>query len=532
MHKGQVAAHRPVVLIVLDGFGVGKDYPGNAVKLAHTPNVDQWNARYPHSEMAASGLDVGLPAGQMGNSEVGHLNLGAGFVVNQWITRLDQAIEDGSFITNATLVAAVDRARAQGTALHLLGLLGNGGVHASDNHLRAIVRLARDRGLDRVFLHPFTDGRDTPPHSGRDFVANLEQFLQELGTGRIATISGRYYAMDRDRRWERINKAYNALVESAGPAAGSAGAALDRAYAAGITDEFLLPTVISEGDRAVAKIQPGDTVIFTNFRNDRARELTRALLDPAFDGFPRPQGPLALQYVTLVEYDPDFANWVDVAFAPHDVTAPLASVLAAHGKTQFHCAETEKYPHVTFFFNGGTETPYEGEERTLIPSPKVATYDLQPAMSAPAVAESVVTALASATYDFIIVNFANPDMVGHTGVLTAAIAACETADRCAGEVVAATLRAGGVALVTADHGNAETMIDEMTGGPFTAHTSNPVPVWFIAPEGHPLRAAALRHGGRLADVAPTILDLLGLDAPAAMTGTSLIADHRASGSAR
>lgn len=531
MQNGRVAARRPIVLIVLDGFGVGKDYPGNAVKLARTPNVERWTARYPYTEMAASGLDVGLPAGQMGNSEVGHLNLGAGFVVNQWITRLDQAIEDGSFFTNDTLVAAVDRARERGAAVHLLGLLGNGGVHASDNHLRAIVKLTHDRGLDRVFLHPFTDGRDTPPESGRGFVADLERYLQALGTGRIATIAGRYYAMDRDRRWERINKAYNALVQGDGPTAASAGEALERSYAAGTTDEFLVPTVVIDGGRAVATIQPGDTVIFTNFRNDRAREFTRALLDPAFDGFTRPRGPLALQYVTLVEYDPAFAHWVQVAFAPHDVTAPLASVLANSGKTQFHCAETEKYPHVTFFFNGGTEAPYEGEERTLIPSPKVATYDLQPEMSADGVAETVVKALDSARYDFIIVNFANPDMVGHTGVLAAAIAACETADRCGGDVVAATLRAGGVALVTADHGNAETMIDEETGGPFTAHTSNPVPVWLIAPEGHPLRTAQLRRGGRLADVAPTILELLGLDAPAAMTGTSLIVDQGPSGSA-
>lgn len=519
------AARRPVVLVILDGFGVGKDYPGNAVLLARTPNVDRWRAQYPYTEMAASGLDVGLPAGQMGNSEVGHLNLGAGFVVNQWITRLDKAVEDGSFFTNEALNAAIAYARDRGTALHLLGLLGNGGVHASDQHLRAVVKLAHDRGLDRVFIHPFTDGRDTAPHSGLAFVTQLEAYLRELGLGRIASISGRYYAMDRDRRWERIHKAYAALVDGAGPTAQSAGEALEAAYGAGITDEFLPPTAIVAEGRPVATIQPGDAVIFTNFRNDRARELTHALLDPAFDGFPRARGPLSLEYVTMVEYDPVFARWAKVAFAPHDVTAPLASVIAGHDLTQFHCAETEKYPHVTFFFNGGAEAPFQGEARTLIPSPKVATYDLQPEMSGPEVALAVVKALESHKYDFAIVNFANPDMVGHTGVLSAAIAACETVDSCAGDVVAATLRAGGVALVTADHGNAEVMIDELTGGPFTAHTTSPVPVWLIAPEDDPLRHASLRPGGRLADVAPTLLGLLRLPAPAAMTGTSLIIEH-------
>lgn len=528
MNGGDLGVHRPVVLVILDGFGVGKDYPGNAVKLARTPNVDRWRESYPYTEMAASGLDVGLPAGQMGNSEVGHLNLGAGFVVNQWITRLDQAVENGSFFTNEALNGAVTHARDRCTALHVLGLLGNGGVHASDVHLRAVVKLARDRGLERVYLHPFTDGRDTAPHSGLAFVTDLEAYLRELGVGKIASIAGRYYAMDRDRRWERINKAYSALVDGEGPVAGSASEALQRAYVAGVTDEFLPPTVIVEDGRPIATIQPGDAVIFTNFRNDRVRELTRALLDPEFDGFPRARGALGLKYVTMVEYDPAFSRWVSVAFLPHDVTAPLSSVLAGHAMTQFHCAETEKYPHVTFFFNGGTEAPYQGEDRTLIPSPKVATYDLQPEMSAPAVALAVEKTLDSKKYDFVIVNFANPDMVGHTGVLSAAIAACETVDRCAGDVVAATLRAGGVALVTADHGNAETMIDETTGGPFTAHTSNPVPVWLVAPDDDPLRRAALRPGGRLADVAPTILGLLALPTPSDMTGTSLIVEHGAS----
>ena len=516
---------RPVVLMILDGWGLYKDYPGNAVRLAHTPNTDRWTREFPYTEIVASGRDVGLPAGQMGNSEVGHLNLGAGFVVDQWITRLDKAVEDGSFFANPALVGAVEHAKRTGGALHLLGLLGNGGVHASDNHLYALLRLAHDRGLSRVFVHPFTDGRDTPPQSGLGFARELEAYLADLGTGRIATVSGRYYAMDRDRRWERVHRAYAALVEGVGPTAPTAEAALAASYAAGVTDEFVAPVVLTGPDGAlVATIRDGDAVIFFNFRNDRARQLTRALLDPAFDGFPRPVWPRGLHYVTMTEYDEDFAPWVAVAFPPHDVTEPLAAVLSARGLAQLHSAETEKYPHVTFFFNGGREEPFAGEERALIPSPKVATYDLQPEMSAPGVADAVVAAVESGRFAFLIVNFANPDMVGHTGVLGAAIVACETIDACAARVVDAVLAAGGVALVTADHGNAEVMIDEATGGPHTAHTTNPVPVWLASPPGDPLRAVTLRSGGRLADVAPTLLGLLGLPLTADMTGTSLIAD--------
>jgi 2,3-bisphosphoglycerate-independent phosphoglycerate mutase len=515
--------HRPVALIILDGFGIYKPYPGNAVRLAQTPNVDRWNAEFPHTEMAASGRDVGLPTGQMGNSEVGHLNLGAGFIVDQWITRLDKAIEDGSFFANEALVGAIEHARASGGALHLLGLLGNGGVHASDNHLRAVLKLAHDRGLSRVFVHPLTDGRDTPPDSARGFVRDLEQYLAALGTGRIATISGRYYAMDRDKRWDRVALAYNALVASDGPTAPSASAALDASQAAGITDEFVKPTVIVGDDgRSIAAIRDGDAVIFTNFRNDRARELTHALVDPDFAGFPRSIVPRELYYVTMVEYEAGLP--VRVAFAPHDVQEPIAAVIAAHNLRQFHTAETEKYPHVTFFFNGGREEPFPGEERTLIPSPKdVKTYDEKPEMSAYGVADAAVAAVESGRFDFIIVNFANPDMVGHTGVLAAAIKACETADICAGRLVDAILKAGGAALITADHGNAEVMIDEQTGGPFTAHTTNPVPVWLASPPGDPLRQVTLRTGGRLADVAPTLLHLLHLPLTPAMTGTSLIA---------
>ena len=513
--------HRPVALIILDGFGVYKPYPGNAVRLADTPHVDRWDTIFPRTEMTASGRDVGLPTGQMGNSEVGHLNLGAGFIVDQWITRLDKAIEDGSFFANPTLLGAIDAAKERGTALHLLGLLGNGGVHASDAHLRALLKLAHDRGLDRVFVHPFTDGRDTAPDSALGFTRDLEQYLAALGTGRIATIAGRYYAMDRDKRWDRVAKAYAAVARGQGPTAPSAEAALTAARDAGVTDEFVVPTVLVGADgQPLGTIGDGDGVIFTNFRNDRARELTHALLDRDFDGFDRPAPPRNLYYVTMTEYEAGLP--ARIAFPAQDVAHPLAAVVAEHGLRQFHSAETEKYPHVTFFFNGGREAPFPGEERALIPSPKVATYDLQPEMSARGVADAVVGAVESGKFDFIIVNFANPDMVGHTGVLAAAIAACETADACAGSVVEALLAAGGAALITADHGNAEVMIDEQTGKPFTAHTTNPVPVWLASPDGDPLRRVRLRREGRLADVAPTLLHLLGLPLSPAMTGTSLI----------
>ena len=513
--------HRPVALIILDGFGVYKPYPGNAVRLAHTPNVARWNAEFPHTEMAASGRDVGLPTGQMGNSEVGHLNLGAGFIVDQWITRLDKAVEDGSFFANEALRGAIAHAREHGTALHILGLLGNGGVHASDSHLRAVLKLAHDGGLDRVFVHPFTDGRDTAPDSARGFLHDLEGYLAALGTGRISSLCGRYYAMDRDKRWDRVARAYAAIALGDGPTAPNAAAALEAAYAAGQTDEFVAPTVIVGDDGAPrAPIADRDAIIFTNFRNDRARELTHALVDPGFDGFPRARVPHDLYYVTLTAYQAGLP--VRVAFPAQDIAEPIAAVVAAHGLGQYHAAETEKYPHVTFFFNGGREAPFPGEERGLVPSPKVATYDLQPAMSAAGVADEVVAAVESGRFAFIIVNFANPDMVGHSGVLKATIAACEVADTQAGRVVDAILAHGGAALITADHGNAEMKIDERTGKPLTAHTTNPVPIWLASPADDPLRHSTLRTGGRLADVTPTLLELLELPLAPAMTGTSLI----------
>lgn len=514
--------YRPVALVILDGFGVYKPYPGNAVRLAHTPNVARWDREFPRTELAASGRDVGLPTGQMGNSEVGHLNLGAGFIVDQWITRLDKAIETGTFFANPILLGAIAHAREHGTALHLLGLLGDGGVHASDTHLRAVLKLAHDHGLTRVYIHLFTDGRDTAPDSARGFLRDLQGYLAKLGTGQIASLSGRYYAMDRDKRWDRVALAYSAVALGSGPTAPNATAALEAAYAAGQTDEFVTPTVIVGDDgKPTATINDGDAVIFTNFRNDRARELTHALVDPAFDGFPRARVPQRLHYVTMTEYQAGLP--VQVAFAADDIAQPIAAVVAERGLGQFHAAETEKYPHVTFFFNGGREALFPGEERGLIPSPKVATYDLQPEMSAAGVADAVLEAVTIGRFDFIIVNFANPDMVGHSGVLAATIAACETADTQAGRVVDAILARGGAAIITADHGNAEMKIDEQTGRALTAHTTNPVPVWLATPPGDPLRHATLRRGGRLADVAPTLLELLGLPPAPAMTGTSLIA---------
>lgn len=510
---------RPVALVIMDGWGNAPPGPGNAVALARTPTFDRLAQRAPHTELLACGREVGLPDGQMGNSEVGHLNLGAGRIVYQTLTRIDRAIEDGTFMANPALRAAVQHVKAQGGTLHLLGLVGPGGVHAQESHLLAIVRLAKAQGVPDVAIHAFLDGRDTPPESARGFVADLERDLHAIGIGRIATVSGRYYAMDRDRRWERVRKAYEALTLGEGETARSADAAIARAYAAGVTDEFVLPTVIVDGAGApVGTIRDGDAAVFFNFRADRARQLSHALVDAEFTGFRR-AAPPRLFFVTMTEYEAGLP--VDgVAFPQEDIAEPLAAVIAAHGLAQFHAAETEKYPHVTFFFNGGREAPFPGEERSLTPSPKVATYDRQPQMSADAVADAVVAAIGSGRYAFALVNFANPDMVGHTGVLAAAIAAVETTDACVGRVLAAVEAAGGAAIVTADHGNAEVMIAP-DGTPMTAHTTNPVPCFVTGPAVPP--GTRLRPRGRLADVAPTVLQLLGLPQPAAMTGESLIA---------
>lgn len=519
-NEPQSSRPRPVVLIILDGWGIGRDEPGNAILAARTPAMDHLLAAYPHASLLTSGEDVGLPAGQMGNSEVGHTNIGAGFVVYQWLTRLDRAIASGEFAVNPILNQAIDRVLANGGTLHLLGLVSDGGVHSHIRHLEALLRLAKARGLpaERVVVHAFTDGRDTSPHGGAAYLHDLERAMAGIGVGRIGTVSGRYYAMDRDRRWERTRAAYDAIVHGIGERAATTGEAMSRAYAAGVTDEFISPTIVEASGPSA--ILPGDSAIFFNFRADRGRQLSEALVVGEFAGWERGPRIPGFSLVTLSRYEEGLP--ADVAYAPMDVVNPLARVVSEAGLRQLHAAETEKYPHVTFFLNGGREGPFPGEERILIPSPKVATYDLQPEMSAPELTETVVTAIESGLYDFVLVNFANGDMVGHTGVLPAAVLAIETVDACLARLIAATLTAGGVALVTADHGNAEEMIDRVTGAPMTAHTTNPVPVVLVAPESSPYRHVVLRTDGRLAAIGPTLLELLGVAAPTEMTERSLI----------
>ena len=509
--------HRPVALIILDGFGVYKEYPGNAVRLARTPNVDHWSQIFPYTEMAASGRDVGLPAGQMGNSEVGHLNLGAGFIVDQWITRLDKAIEDGSFFANDALIAAIDTAKQRGTALHTLGLLGNGGVHASDNHLRAVLKLAHDRGLEQVYVHAFTDGRDTPPQSAADDVARLAKALPE-GVP-VGTVSGRYFAMDRDKRWDRVAKAYAVLADAEGPRFPDPVAAIKNGYAHNTFDEFIVPAVIG----SYAGMRDGDGILCFNFRADRVREILGALLDKDFDGFPRKRNIGFAAALGMTRYSDDLAPLMSVLFPPEEMQNILGAVAAAAGRTQLRMAETEKYPHVTYFLNGGQETCFPKEERILVPSPKVATYDLQPEMSAPELTDKAVEAIRSGKFDLIVLNYANPDMVGHTGSLPAAIKAVETVDTGLGRIADAVRDSGGALIVTADHGNCELMKDPATGGPHTAHTTNPVPVFLMGG-----KADAIQNG-RLADLAPTLLELMGLKQPTEMTGTTLIVRHGARG---
>lgn len=512
-----MAVPRPVVLIIMDGWGLGPDYEWNAVRRARTPTIDRLWADYPHTELTASGEAVGLPVGQMGNSEVGHLNLGAGHVVYQWITYIDREIALGSFFKNDILKVALKAACQPGVKLHLLGLIGDGGVHASQAHLLALLTFAKRIGVPQAFIHAFLDGRDTPPQSALGFVRALEAEAGRIGLGTIATISGRYFAMDRDQRWDRVEKAYRALVLGEGDRLPSATAAIEAGYGAGVSDEFLLPAVIARAGRPIATIDDGDVVIFFNFRSDRARELSQALLISDFAGFARPRRPANLHYVTLTRYADDLP--VQVAYPPRDVREPLASVLSGHDRRQFHTAETEKYPHVTYFLNGGREEAFSGEERLLIPSPRVATYDLQPEMSAIPLTDRLVERIATGLDDFIIVNYANGDMVGHTGIFAAAVRAIETVDACVDRVVTATLARGGALLITADHGNAEEMVDRVTGAPHTAHTTNPVPCILV---GENYRGRRLGDGGILADVAPTVLDLLDLPAPAAMTGRSLL----------
>jgi 2,3-bisphosphoglycerate-independent phosphoglycerate mutase len=508
------------MLAIMDGWGERAETDGNGIKLAKTPNIDHWRATRPWTLLGAAEKNVGLPTGQMGNSEVGHLNLGAGFVVVQDITLIDDSIADGSFFENDALNDAVRHVKERGSRLHIIGLLGTGGVHSHMNHEKALLELARRNGLEQVFVHAFTDGRDTMPQSGLGYLRDLESSLAELGVGRVATVIGRYYAMDRDKRWERTKMAYDAMVAGEGQPAPSAQAAIQRSYDAGVTDEFIKPAVVLNADAPVAKVAAGDSIICFNFRADRVRQITRAFVLQDFDGFAR-EALHDLLYVTMTEYEKGLP--VEVAFENADVEVPLAQVLSSAGLKQLHVAETEKYAHVTFFFNGGREAPFPGEERLLVQSPKdVATYDLKPEMSAYGIRDGILKALEEDTYDFIIVNFANADMVGHTGVIPAVIKAVETVDACLGAIVPAVLAKGGAVLVTADHGNAELLIDPETGGPHTAHTTNPVPCILVAAPGHGLDGATLRDGGRLSDVAPTLLDMLQISLAPQMTGRSLI----------
>ncbi len=503
-------------LIIMDGFGERKDSEGNAVKLAGTPHISALEAEYPMTFIGASGMSVGLPDGQMGNSEVGHLNIGAGRIVYQELTRITKAIQDGDFFQVKEFNDAIDNCLKNGTDLHLFGLLSDGGVHSHNEHLYALVELAKKRGLDRVYIHCFMDGRDVPPDSGKGYMEQLEAKLREIGVGKIATVSGRYYAMDRDNRWERVQKAYDAIAKSEGEFNESAVAAMQASYDAGVMDEFVLPTVITQNGQPVARVKKDDSIIFFNFRPDRAREITRTFIDPEFSGFAREYFPV--YFVSMTQYDKTFPN-IHVAYKPQTLENTLGEYLSKNGVKQFRIAETEKYAHVTFFFNGGVEQPNPGEDRVLIPSPKVATYDLQPEMSAYEVTEKAVERIKSGEYGVMILNFANPDMVGHTGVLEAAEKAVRTVDECVGKVVDAILSVGGQVIITADHGNSELMIDPATGGPFTAHTTNPVPFILV---GKDWKGAKLREDGILADIAPTMLDMMDLPKPKEMEGTSMI----------
>ncbi|MEG0768943.1 MAG: 2,3-bisphosphoglycerate-independent phosphoglycerate mutase [Ruthenibacterium sp.] len=503
---------KPLMLCILDGFGwVPDDVYGNAIVAAKKPNLDKLFATCPYTTIGASGMDVGLPEGQMGNSEVGHTNIGAGRIVYQELTRITKSIKDGDFFENEALCAAAKAAAENGKALHLVGLLSNGGVHSHNEHLYGLLTLAKKAGVKDVFVHAIMDGRDVPPDSGLGFIKELEAKMKEIGVGKIATVTGRYYAMDRDNRWDRVEKAYAAMVYGEGNT-GTPVEVMEKSYADGVTDEFVLPAVTCEGGR----ISAGDSVVFFNFRPDRAREITRTFVDDAFDGFVRKNGRVPVNYVCFTQYDVTMPN-VSVAFQPTSLDNVLGAYLADNGKTQLRIAETEKYAHVTFFFNGGVEAPFQGEERALVSSPKVATYDLQPEMSAYLVADECVKRIESGKYDVIILNFANCDMVGHTGVFDAAVKAVETVDVCAGKVVDAVIKAGGAVLLTADHGNADKMYDPDPEHPFTAHTTNPVPLLVAG-----LGDVKLRKGGVLADLAPTMLKILGLPQPIEMTGKSII----------
>lgn len=500
---------KPVILMIMDGFGIAPA-DGNAIKAAKKPNIDKLFAENPVTQIGASGMDVGLPDGQMGNSEVGHTNMGAGRVVYQELTRITKSIKEGSFFENEALTEAVENCKKNNSALHLMGLLSSGGVHSHNTHLYGLLELAKKAGLEKVYIHALLDGRDVPPSSAKDFVAELVEKTKEIGVGKIATLAGRYYGMDRDNNWDRVEKAYSAMVYGEGVQADCPVKAVEDSYANDVTDEFVLPTVIDKD----GTVKAGDSLVFFNFRPDRAREITRTFVDPDFKGFERRNGFFPVKYVCFTQYDATMPN-VSVAFKPQSLKNTLGEYISSKGMTQLRIAETEKYAHVTFFFNGGVEKQYEGEDRILVNSPKVATYDLQPEMSAYEVADKCVDAIESGKYDMIILNFANCDMVGHTGVFDAAVKAVEAVDECVGKVTDAIAKMGGVSLITADHGNADKMYED-DGSPFTAHTTNPVPFCVV---GYPCK---LREGGRLADIAPTMLQIMGLEQPEEMDGQSMI----------
>ena len=507
---------KPTVLMILDGYGLNDNTRGNAVAEAKTPVMDQLMKECPFVEGNASGMAVGLPEGQMGNSEVGHLNMGAGRIVYQELTRITKEIQDGDFFRNVALLHAMKNAKENGSALHLFGLLSDGGVHSHNTHLYGLLELAKREGLKKVYVHCFLDGRDTPPASGKDYIAALNEEMKKTGVGEIATVMGRYYAMDRDNRWDRVEMAYNAMVNGEGIKADSAVSAVAQSYADGKNDEFVVPVVIEKDGILTGKIQDKDSVIFFNFRPDRAREITRAFCSDDFEGFARKKR-LDLVYICFTEYDETIPN-KEIAFHKVGITNTFGEFLAANGKTQARIAETEKYAHVTFFFNGGIEEPNKGEDRILVSSPKIATYDLKPEMSAYEVCDKLTEAIKSNKYDMIIINFANPDMVGHTGIEDAAVKAVEAVDKCVGKTVAALKEVDGQMFICADHGNAEQLVDYETGVPFTAHTINPVPFILVNYDS----AYALKEGGCLADIAPTLIEMMGMIQPAEMTGKSLL----------
>jgi len=509
---------RSVVLVILDGWGINPDPFGNAIAAARKPTWDELWASWPHAELAASGESVGLPAGQQGNSEVGHLNIGGGRIVYQPLVKISRAIADGSFFRNRALCDTVRSARARGRSLHLIGLVSHGGVHSVSEHLFGLLELARREGIDRVLVHAITDGRDEPPTSGLEYVEEAAGEIRKIGVGRIATVSGRYYAMDRDRRWDRLEKAYRAIVEGVGPRASDAVRFVEESYASTTTDEFLIPTCIASEGEMPASIEEGDAVIFFNFRPDRIRQLTHSLIDARWDHFPRARPLRGLTVATMTEYEKGLP--VQVAYPAEELPDCLAAVFAERGLLQFHCAETEKYAHVTYFLNGGREPPFPGEDRVLIPSAKIATYDLQPQMSAPAITDELIRRLAGGRYAFLVANFANADMVGHTGNFAATVAAVEVVDGCLGRIARAAQDRGADLMITADHGNAEAKVDRRDGSPLTAHTANPVPLLAVSP-----RVPGLRPGGKLGDVAPTLLRLLEIPVPALMTGENLLAGH-------